>query len=327
NHMESNILKGLRDLKTQTELAAVSIYSVCVSWPYMRYARGGGSDRGGIINLLDTVDMHRSLEPFCQKLADSPELLLNASTLDSDLTLDGRPLMNTFVFTKIRQRASELPRLKDAIRAMFSGGVKGWDIFTEEFKEDGPIDQLTAEEKEDMEINGTNDRNEGILAFTRKQKSRCPSGTIAFFEARAMYRQNETEDFISAHANSDEMILYAMREARKRDSDGSNKQFRVDEANLLIQKAQENKALQEKRLQEAAERRAELLATPVIMETPKLNMLTLAQLTAQMRIHWRIFEDPVLTAIPNKNMLKLKADMLTAVKAAVGRHKKRYVSP
>ncbi|KAJ7635087.1 hypothetical protein FB45DRAFT_744511 [Roridomyces roridus] len=323
NHMEMNILKGLKDLKTQTELAVVSLYTVCVSIPYMRYARGGGSEHGGIMNLLDTVDVHRGIEPFCQRLADSPDLLLDPSTPANELTLDGRPFANPFVINKVRQRASELPRLKDAIRAAFSGGVTGWDIFTAEFKVGGPIDQLTEEEKEDMHVDGTNDRNESILAFARKQKSSNPAGSISLFAARAMYRQNETEDWIAANTNTDEMTVYAMREARKRDSDGSNKKFRLEEAERLIQKARAQQDRRQKHLEEEAQRRAKLLATPVILETPRLNMLTVKDLTIQMCIHWRVFEDPVLVAIPNKSVLKRKADMLSAVKAAVARYQKR----
>lgn len=72
--------------------------------------------------------------------------------------------MNALVIKRIRERASELPQLTDAIKAIFRGGVTGWGIFTEEFEEGGPIDQLTQEEKEDMEIDSTNNRNEGLCS-------------------------------------------------------------------------------------------------------------------------------------------------------------------
>ncbi|KAJ7198293.1 hypothetical protein GGX14DRAFT_666455, partial [Mycena pura] len=324
NHIEANLLKGFECLKTQTELAAVSLYAVCVSWPYMWYARGGGSESGGLINILDTVELYRSLAPFCQKFADDPDALLNPATPDSDLTIDGQPFMNSLVVAKIRKRAAELPRLKDAIRAVFSGGVTGWGIFTEEFEEGGPIDKLTEQDREDININSTNDSNEGLLGYTRKQKQNSPSGTIGLFAARAMYRRNDTEDFISAHANNRDLTLYAIQEARKRDASGSNKEFREERAKRLIARATENKARRDKRLQEEAERRAKLLAAPVITATAKLDTLTLKQLNEQMRIHWRIHKDPVLTAIPNKSVLKRKSDMLSAVKGAVERYLTRY---
>ncbi|KAJ7210374.1 hypothetical protein GGX14DRAFT_625342 [Mycena pura] len=308
NHIEANLLKGFECLKTQTELAAVSLYAVC------------GSESGGLINILDTVELHRSLAPFCQKFADDPDALLNPATPDSDLTIDGQPFMNSLVVAKIRKRAAELPRLKDVIRAVFSGGVTGWGIFTEEFEEGGPIDKLTEQDREDININSTNDSNEGLLGYTRKQKQNSPSGTIGLFAARAMYRRNDTEDFISAHANNRDLTLYAIREACKRDASGSNKEFREERAKRLIARATENKARRDKRLQEEAERRAKLLAAPVITATAKLDTLTLKQLNEQMRIHWRIHKDPVLTTLPNKSVLKRKSDMLSAVKGAVERY-------
>ncbi|KAJ7054869.1 hypothetical protein C8F01DRAFT_1322340 [Mycena amicta] len=310
NHIESNLLKGFRCLKTQTELAAETLYAVCVSWPYMRYARGGGSEAGGLINLLDTVDFHRKIVPFCKRFTAQPELLLDTATPDSELTIDGQPFMDQLVVTKIRSRAAELPEFHRALTATFNGAIKGWEIFTEEFKVGGEFDKLTDAEKAEMQIDSTNDVNEGGLGFLRQQFLKNPAGTIDFFRARAMYRRNNTES----------MAVYAMRETRKQDSSGSQKQFRLEHANRLIQKATTNNGKRERRLQEEADRRARLLATPVITQIPKLNMLNVKQLTAQMQIHWRIFKDPILCAIPNKSILKKKADLLAAVKGAVARY-------
>ncbi|KAF7304432.1 hypothetical protein HMN09_00845400 [Mycena chlorophos] len=312
--------KGTVATRPQTELAAIALYAVCVSSPYMRYARGGGSENGGLINALDTVPMHRSLVPFCKRLAANPQRLLDPATPDAELTIDGQPFMDPFVVKKVREQAADLPRFEEAITAIFTGGVRGWEIFTEEFQEDGAIAQLSGPEKEEMDIDSTNCKNEGLLGYTRQKKLKNPSGTIKLFRAQAMYRNNGTEDFITAHANSREMTVYAMREARKEDGDGSEKKFRLERAEKLIQKATDNKARREKWLQDEADRRAKLLSTPVILEVPKLNVLSVKQLDAQMKIHWRIFKDPILTAIPNKKILSKRAPLLTAVKEAVARH-------
>ncbi|KAJ7058635.1 hypothetical protein C8F01DRAFT_1255784 [Mycena amicta] len=320
NHVESNLLKGFRCIQTQTELAAVTMYATCVSWPYMRYARGGDSEHGGLINLLDTVEFHRNLGSFCQKFTDNPSLLLNPTTDDSQLTVDREPFMNPLVVAKIRSRASELPDLERALAATFRGAIKGWDIFTEEFKLGGSIDQLTTEERDEMFIDSTNDADEGGLGTLRQQKRKSPAGTIALFSARMMYQRNGTEDFISAHASSREMLLYAARETRKLDASGAEKKFRSDCADRLITTAAARKSQCARTLQKQAERRAVLLATPVIVDIPRLNRMTVPQLTAQMKIHWQIFQDPVLMAIKNKSVLSRKTDMLTAVKAAVKRY-------
>nr|GAT54557.1 predicted protein [Mycena chlorophos] len=120
-----------------------------------------------------------------------------------------------------------------------------------------------------------------LLGYLRQQKIDNPSGTIDLFAARALYRRNDTESFVAAEASTPEMTRYAMQ---------------------------------------AAERRALLLATPVVTDLPRLNTLNMKQLTAQMRIHWQIFKDPVLSAIPNKAVLGRKPVMLSAVKEAVGRY-------
>nr|GAT45235.1 predicted protein [Mycena chlorophos] len=325
NHVESNLLKGYHCSKTTTELGAIALYAVCISGPYMRYARGGGSENGGLINALDTVPMHRSLVPFCKRLAANPQRLLDPATPDAELTIDGQPFMDPFVVKKVREQAADMPRFEEAITAIFTGGVRGWEIFTEEFEEDGPIAQLTAAELAEMDVDSTNCKNEGLLSYTRQQKIKNPSGTIKLFRARAQYRRNGTEDFITAHASNRDMTLYAMREARKEDADGSEKRFRLERAEKLIQKATDNKARREKWLQDEADRRAKLLSTPVILEVPKLNVLSVKQLDAQMKIHWRVFKDPILTAIPNKKILSKRAPLLTAVKEAVARHIIRYL--
>ncbi|KAJ7502235.1 hypothetical protein B0H11DRAFT_1635141, partial [Mycena galericulata] len=40
NHLEHNILQGLRCTSTLTELCVLALYAIAVSYPYMRVARG-----------------------------------------------------------------------------------------------------------------------------------------------------------------------------------------------------------------------------------------------------------------------------------------------
>ncbi|RDB26838.1 hypothetical protein Hypma_005339 [Hypsizygus marmoreus] len=88
NHLEENVAKGLADRATLIELAAMAIYGTFVSWPYLRLAHGPG---GTIINLLDLVDLHRKLPPYCDRIAANPQLLLRDDDLEF-MAVNGEPL-------------------------------------------------------------------------------------------------------------------------------------------------------------------------------------------------------------------------------------------
>ncbi|CAA7269364.1 unnamed protein product [Cyclocybe aegerita] len=69
NHLEKNIAKGLEDPSMLAELAAMVLYGVSVSWPYLQSVRGGD---GTVKNLLDPslISLHRnSLASVTESLA------------------------------------------------------------------------------------------------------------------------------------------------------------------------------------------------------------------------------------------------------------------
>lgn len=163
NHMESTILKGLHCVKTQMEMAAQSLYGVAVLWPYLHYARGGGMKGNTLVNLLDTTDIHCHIAPFCRKIAANPVILLDPMSPLSDITIDWQGFMDPMLIITIHKLASDLPDLNHAIFAMSSRAAMGWDIFTSEFIEGGPFDQLTPEEHAGLFIPSQMRANEGAL--------------------------------------------------------------------------------------------------------------------------------------------------------------------
>jgi len=91
NHVEENVHKALQDPPTVAELAAMTLYGMSISWPYLRTVRGDGSK---VKNLLesDLIDLHRQLPGFCDSIASDPSLLLQTNIQDySQITLDGEP--------------------------------------------------------------------------------------------------------------------------------------------------------------------------------------------------------------------------------------------
>ncbi|KAJ7504739.1 hypothetical protein B0H11DRAFT_1669466, partial [Mycena galericulata] len=164
NHVEYNILKGLNCAVTMTELVALALYSVSVSWPYMAQVRG---TKEKLINLIDLTDLHRKLPEFCAHIASNPHIILDPTTPQHQLTIDGKPFLNEFLLDAIAELRCELPNLFFVISAMFSGCETGWVQFTPEFHVGGTFSRLTPEQRAILSIPSTNDANDGMLGSFR----------------------------------------------------------------------------------------------------------------------------------------------------------------
>ena len=73
NHMESNILKGLMDPATMTEMAVLALYHESVSKPYAMQVRGLVNEHK---NALDLGPLHDDLQTHCDTIIAKPELLI-----------------------------------------------------------------------------------------------------------------------------------------------------------------------------------------------------------------------------------------------------------
>ena len=181
NHVEENVHKALQDSPTIAELAAMSLYGMSVSWPYLCTVRGDGSK---VRNLLepDIVDLHRRLPGFCDSIAANPSLLLQTDIQDySQITLDGNPWSHPMTTMSIRVLAPELPNLEAAISDIFAGSADGWRHFTQEFVPGGLFDSLTVEQQARIFIPATNDASEGALGSWRVWRRYHPTCTATSF--------------------------------------------------------------------------------------------------------------------------------------------------
>lgn len=71
--MESNILKGLVDPATMTEVAVLTLYHESVSRPYAMQVRGVTNEHK---NALDLGPLHDDLIAHCDTIINKPELLI-----------------------------------------------------------------------------------------------------------------------------------------------------------------------------------------------------------------------------------------------------------
>ena len=306
-------------------MAASSLYGLSVSWPYLRIARGEGKEgTGTVVNLLDTIDLHRRIAAFCRHIAANPHILLNPNSDLSIITLDGKPYQDALLIEKLQRIAPELGKdLNKTITAMFSGAAHGWDIFTEEFAVGGLIDSLTPKQRQLLFIPATNDANEGALGSWRVHLCYNPNSTTATFSAKARLERNDTENFILTQM-TDENHRHVMRVVRRKNSDRSTLLFRHKLMEMKRKRAITQRKKREETAQKRADQRLRLLQIPVITDKDRLLGLNVKELKAQLDIYRKILKDLVVTQKEFRvGDVKTKAKLQEVVLAAAAQHIQR----
>ncbi|KAJ7237982.1 hypothetical protein C8J57DRAFT_1727742 [Mycena rebaudengoi] len=303
NHVEFNILQGLKCPATMTEMAALALYGVAVSWPYMALVRGG--DQENPTNLLSLTDLHRRLPIFCAHIADHPYLLLDSSAPLDVRTIDGKPFSDRFLLHAIAELRPCLPNFLLTISCMFGGAERGWIHFTPEFHIGGTFDKLTPEQRAILHIPTTNDRNEGMLGSLTTHLQYHPNSTAHSFSNQARAERNNTESFIKKCCDA-AVEKYVMREVRKDGASGKCAKFRRALVSLQREKAQ--KAL--KRREDLAAKKKQtqasrLAATALEFDVIKIRAMTSAQLKDQLAVYRDVVKDEILTKTLWKNMAKV----------------------
>ncbi|KAJ6462958.1 hypothetical protein C8R45DRAFT_1177843, partial [Mycena sanguinolenta] len=299
NHVEKNILKGLDCRATFTELVALALDGVAVSWPYMALVHG---KKDKPVNLLSLTDLHRKLPVFCNFIADHPEILLDPSTPPDKLTIDGLPFRDDLLIPSIMLLRSELPDLPAMISAMFRDAAEGWVHFTPEFHVGGTFDQLTDEERARIHIPADNDHNEGMLGSYRVHMRYHPNATPNSFSNQTRAERNNTEMFVEKHGNSAELARFVMCEVRREGASGCAAKFRREF--LALQREKARKALR-RRLESAEKKKLaheRLMAIQVELNTDEIRKMTSPQLKAQLEAYRAQLQDQVLLEKKWKDM-------------------------
>ena len=135
NHMEKNILKGLEDPLTMTEMAVLTLYNESVSKLCAMQVCGSINEWK---NALDLGPLHKDLEDHCDTVADNPELLIGDNVSHATGAFYGtswdQPVIN-----HILSICNRLPHLCDVLVAFFKGACKKWPAFTDKFGPDSEI--------------------------------------------------------------------------------------------------------------------------------------------------------------------------------------------
>ena len=255
NHMESNILKGLQDPKTMTEMAVVTLYHESVSKPYAMQVRGLINEHK---NALDLGPLHDDIKAHCDLVIKNPTLLIGDAVSYTTGAFYGTP-WNQQSIDSILSHRERFPHLDRALIAFFEGARDKWPAFTEEFRPDSEISQLTTEEKKLAFRSPTNDHNEGSLAMYKQWSRRAPRMTTHQKNARMQVQLNGPGLLEFSHSLGEEDRAFTRHRARVLDAAKLPSKERNAQAMADKEAAEEEQRRVERREKLKEERKAEEL--------------------------------------------------------------------
>jgi hypothetical protein len=186
NHMEMNIVKGLKDPITRTELAVFTLYSEAISKPYAIAVRGSYNE---LKNALDLGPAHSQIITHIDVLIEHPDLLIGDHTSHETGALY-KTQWDQVIIDHIHSIYDQLPHLQPALIAFLQGARAKWVGFTSEFAEGSDISNSTAEERLLSFRPPTNDHSEGAGATWKQWSRHAPSMTTHQKNARLFIQLN-----------------------------------------------------------------------------------------------------------------------------------------
>lgn len=321
NHMENNVYNALRDIPTITELCVLALYAQAVSHPYMRVVRGAdGIEK----NALDLGPLHDKVRTHCERIGGNPDLLLAPDATHEEGSLDGEMWHRPDIVYSIRGLMHQLPHIRGATSAFFRGAGKTWPRFSQEFDPRGMIALLSAEERKRAFMNATNDHNEGALGAYRVGVRHAPSMTLAQWNARALYKRNQTRRWMKLNLTS-KHLRFLRRAARKLDASKLEKERRQAQAEADARAAAKKQLVEAARKKRRDAARALVEAVEPVVDLGQLQQipckLTVKELDLQLKWH----RAHGVVAIPMQKDMKVKADKVAALIVAVEAYNEREV--
>ncbi|EUC63774.1 hypothetical protein RSOL_428750, partial [Rhizoctonia solani AG-3 Rhs1AP] len=222
NNIERNVYEGLTDIPTLTELVILALYGQVIGHPYMIYVRTPGH------NALDLGAFHNRVKQLCQDIAKDPGLLLIPDPSGALTTLDSKPWDRPEVVYRALCLVPQLPNVYPLLSAFFYGALKAWERFASEFNEEGIIHQASQEQRDSAWVPATNDVSEGALGQRRQMHRRAPTMTDEQFNARVIWKRNETEKWAKEMFTEEDEKYLQTRHWRERAAEGRAKQAKRD---------------------------------------------------------------------------------------------------
>ena len=183
NHMEENILNGLGDDATFTELQVLTLYSQAISLPLSQLARApyhqsrNGLDLGG--------EFDRLLKHL-KAIVDDPDILIGPDVSWAAATLDGQPWYDPEPIAIILHDRGRYPHLRSALVAFFKGALETWKSFTRDILGNPKVLTATPEQRYMAFRRPANDLNEGALGHLRRAYRAFSCLTFKQLNARLM---------------------------------------------------------------------------------------------------------------------------------------------
>ncbi|CUA67556.1 Eukaryotic translation initiation factor 3 subunit A [Rhizoctonia solani] len=221
NNIELNVLNGLQDIPTLTELVVLALYAQAIGLPYIKFVRSAH------LNALTLGPFHEQVKRHCQAIISNPNLLIGLGASAATGALDGRPWDRPDVVYNILSLTPILPDIQPILVAFFQGALKTWERFTSEFKTDGVVNQASETQRQSAWIPATNDLSEGALGQCRQMLRRAPTMSDNQRNARAMWPHNNTHNWAKQNLTKEDEA-YIRSEARNIDESGDNKKLRAE---------------------------------------------------------------------------------------------------
>ncbi|KAL1739797.1 hypothetical protein HDZ31DRAFT_15962, partial [Schizophyllum fasciatum] len=269
-NIELNVYTALHDEATLTELAVLALYSQLITYPYMRHVRVPESVA---LNAIDLGPLHADICAHCQHLADDPNLIL-AFEENSHLeaTFDGEGYERPDVVTAVQRlaEAGRLPHLRELFVSFLKGAKVTWLRFSSEFAPGGIIDGLSADERDHVFLNATNDRNEGALGSWCVWSRTHPTSSMHAHNSLAMFVRNRTQQFINEFCDDSDDV-WAMRAARRYDESGVERKRRAEQAEFELRMVDMKRQRQAERVEKKNAKLAQLGAVRIIESESEID--------------------------------------------------------
>ena len=185
NHLEQNVLTGLNDPPTLTELSVMSLYSQAISIPFIQHICAPAELP---LNGLDLGPDYDRIKSHMEAIIEQPDLLIGQAASHETGTLYGCSWDNKVVTEFIQANRGSLPHLQDVLIAFFQGALETWQDFTKDICSDAKVTGATPEQRRLAFRHPANDLNEGALGVLRREYRAFPNITFNMVNMKLMSR-------------------------------------------------------------------------------------------------------------------------------------------
>ncbi|KAJ7144105.1 hypothetical protein C8R44DRAFT_865099 [Mycena epipterygia] len=320
NHLESNIWKGINDLRTIIELVVLLWYGQNFSHPIMRILR---SSVGGLRNLWDQGPAIRKIIEHCRCVIADPDIICADILSYETAAMDGQPWECPEAMYAAHALLPTLPmnEVRAALVAFLEGALETWERFG---SSDVLSVDLTDAQKRKAWMLATNDANEGWLGSNaRVAKRRAPNATLEFINAKSQFKHNDTGDFIAEKLDTPEGQQYLRQTAQAIGVEGREKKRKISQAdhdNKTVTEHREKKRKSDSK--KAADLKAINECAPILdisrFEDP-LSLRDIHKTKIELQLKWHRLREletdkktevPPLSKLSKSQMVELIIDAL-----------------